>query len=143
MLQFAVPIARRCSISAAMEPSALTVWHNDKCPVCKAGIDWQRHKMRPLVETGEIAFRDINFEPDALKPFGVAIDDVRRRLHAVTADGRLLIGADVAIAIWRKTPGDEWLATIFGAPGVIHLTRYAYDRFADGLFVWNKRAGRW
>ena len=57
-------------------------------------------------------------------------------------DGRLLVGADVVIAIWRLTPGQGWLATLFGNPVVLPVTRFAYDRFADVLFAWNKRKGR-
>jgi predicted DCC family thiol-disulfide oxidoreductase YuxK len=121
----------------------LTVWMNSKCPVCDAGIARQRRLLRDAVEAGRIVFCDINFSPDALKSFGVAIDDVRRRLHAVDGDGRLLVGADVAVAVWRETPGEEWLATLLGAPGMISVTRFCYDRFADLLFSWNKRCKRW
>jgi len=121
----------------------LTVWHNDKCPVCKAGISRQREKLQALVAAREIEFREINLEPDALARFSATLDDVRRRLHAVDESGKLLVGADVAIALWRMTPGEGWLATLFGAPVVLPLTRFAYDRFANLLFAWNKRAGRW
>jgi len=121
----------------------LTVWHNDECPVCRAGIGRQRAKLRALVQAGKIDFREINLEPEALAAYGVGVDDVRRRLHAVDADGRLIVGADVAIAVWRMTSGEGWLAALFGAPALLPATRFAYDRFADLLFAWNKRAGRW
>jgi predicted DCC family thiol-disulfide oxidoreductase YuxK len=68
---------------------------------------------------------------------------VRRRLHATDESGRLIVGADVAIAMWRVTPGEGWLASLFGNPVMLPITRFAYDRFADGLFAWNKRKGRW
>jgi predicted DCC family thiol-disulfide oxidoreductase YuxK len=122
---------------------ALTVWHNSKCPICEAGIRRERYKLRTLVADGKIAFRDINFDPDALKAFGVGVDDVRRRLHGVDRHGRLLVGADVAIALWRLTPGRGWLAALLAAPGVVNVARFGYDRFADLLFAWNKRVGRW
>ena len=84
---------------------ALTVWYNTRCPVCDAGIRHQKRRLIEAVKAGRIAFRDINLEPDALAAHGAALDDVRRRLHATEADGRVLVGADVAIAIWRATPG--------------------------------------
>ena len=124
-------------------PSKLTVWYNTKCPVCNAGIRRQKSKLLAAVKAGCIAFEDINLHPEALARFGADIDDIRRRLHAADEDGRLLVGADVAVAIWRRTAGEEWLAALLGAPGLIHLTRFAYDRFADLLFAWNKRKGRW
>src|SRR5258707_8447693 len=83
----------------------LTVWHNTRCPVCDAGIDWQRNRLLAAVRSGAIEFRDINEEPDALARYGAGVDDVRRRLHATDETGRLVVGADVAVALWRLTPG--------------------------------------
>ncbi|WP_448952237.1 thiol-disulfide oxidoreductase DCC family protein [Labrys neptuniae] len=121
----------------------LTVWYNTKCPVCDAGIRHQRSRLLEAVKAGRIEFLDINLEPDALARFGAGLDDIRRRLHATDEESRLLVGADVVLEIWRRTPGQAWLAGLFGMPGLITLTRFAYDRFADLLFAWNKRSGRW
>ncbi len=126
-----------------MPRPALTIYYNTKCPVCDAGVGWQSRKLIAAARAGLVDFRDINREPQALARFGASLDDIRRRLHALDEDGRLLIGADVVLAVWRLTPGEEWLAKIFGAPGFLQATRLAYDRFADLLWLWNKRAGRW
>ncbi|TIY07682.1 MAG: DUF393 domain-containing protein, partial [Mesorhizobium sp.] len=56
---------------------------------------------------------------------------------------KLLVGVDVAIAVWLRTPGEGWLAALFGNRTVLPLARYAYDRFADLLYAWNRRKGRW
>jgi predicted DCC family thiol-disulfide oxidoreductase YuxK len=124
-------------------PPLLTVYYNTKCPVCNGGIDWQRSRLVQAARAGIIEFRDINLEPDALSRFGAGLEGVRRRLHAVDADGRLHIGADCAIAIWRLTPGDAWLARLVGLPLIRPLARIAYDRFADLLYAWNRRQGHW
>jgi predicted DCC family thiol-disulfide oxidoreductase YuxK len=121
----------------------LTVWYNTRCPVCDAGIDAQRNKLIALVRSGAVAFRDINLEPDALARFGAGLEDIRRRLHAVDGSGQLLKGADVAVAIWRITPGQGWLASAFGNPVMLPLARFGYDRFADVLYAWNRRKGHW
>ena len=121
----------------------LTVWYNTKCPVCDAGIDSQRNKLLATVRAGEIEFRDINLEPEALASYGAALDDIRRRLHATDKNGRLVVGADVLIALWRATPGQRWIAALLGNPVILPLTRFGYDRFADALFAWNKRKGHW
>jgi predicted DCC family thiol-disulfide oxidoreductase YuxK len=121
----------------------LTVWYNTKCPVCNAGIDWQRSRLVRAARAGLIEFRDINLEPDALARFGATLADVRRRLHGVDADGRLHVGADCAIAIWRATPGDGWLASLVGSPGIHQISCFGYDRFADLLYAWNRRKGHW
>ena len=121
----------------------LTVWYNTRCPVCDAGIDWQRNRLLALVRAGTVVFRDINEQPDALARYGADIDDIRRRLHATDETGRLVVGADVAIALWRMTPGEGWLAALLGNRVTLPVTRFVYDRFADLLFAWNKRNGRW
>jgi predicted DCC family thiol-disulfide oxidoreductase YuxK len=126
-----------------MPISRLTVWYNTRCPVCNGGIGWQRGKLITAVRAGHIAFKDINEQPDALAAYGASVDDVRRRLHATDQEGRLVVGADVAIAVWRMTPGEGWLATMLGNPVMRPVTRFGYDRFADLLFAWNKRRGRW
>ena len=126
-----------------MSDPQLTVWYNTKCPVCDAGIDWQRNKLVAAVRAGKISFHDINEQPEALAAHGASLDDIRRRLHASDESGRLIVGADVMIAIWRATPGEGWLASLFGNRVMLPVTRFAYDRFADLLFAWNRRNGRW
>src|SRR5262245_66545288 len=95
--------------SIDVSPGQLTVWYNTRCPVCDAGIRHQKKRLIEAVKAGRIMFRDINLEPDALARFGATLEDIRRRLHATDTAGRLLVGADVAIAVWRATPGEGWL----------------------------------
>jgi predicted DCC family thiol-disulfide oxidoreductase YuxK len=121
----------------------LTIYYNTRCPVCDAGIDWQRNRLLAAVRGGAIEFRDINEQPDALARYGASLDDIRRRLHATDEAGQLIVGADVAVALWRLTPGQGWLATLFGNRVTLPFTRFFYDRFADVLFAWNRRKGRW
>jgi predicted DCC family thiol-disulfide oxidoreductase YuxK len=121
----------------------LTVYYNTKCPVCNAGIAFQHRRLVGAARAGLIEFRDINLEPDALSRFGAGLEDVRRRLHAIDAGGRLHVGADCAIAIWRNTPGDAWLGRLIGLPVLRQIARLVYDRFADLLYAWNRRKGHW
>ena len=88
-----------------MRSPHFTNWYNTRCPVCDAGIDGQRNKLLAAVRAGTIEFKDINEQPDALARYGVAVDDIRRRLHATDEADRLVVGADVAVALWRLTPG--------------------------------------
>jgi predicted DCC family thiol-disulfide oxidoreductase YuxK len=126
-----------------MTTPTLTVWYNTKCPVCNRGITWQNRRLVRAARSGAIEFRDINLEPDALARFGAGVEDVRRRLHGVDADGRLYVGADCAIEIWRRTPGDSWLGRVLGLPVLRQIACFGYDRFADLLYAWNRRNGRW
>jgi predicted DCC family thiol-disulfide oxidoreductase YuxK len=126
-----------------MTTGKVTVWYNTKCPVCNRGIERQNGRLVRAARSGVIEFRDINVEPDALARCGARLEDVRRRLHGVDADDQLYVGADCAIEIWRRTPGDFWLARVLGMPVLRQITRFGYDHFADLLYAWNRRKGRW
>ena len=126
-----------------MTEPRLIVWYNTRCPVCDGGINRQRNKLLAAVKAGTIQFRDINLEPEALAAYGASLEDIRRRLHATDEEGHLLVGADVAIAVWRLTPGESWLAALLGNPVMRPVTRFAYDCFADLLYAWNRRKGHW
>jgi len=119
----------------------LTVYYNTKCPVCNAGINHQKNRLLRAVRAGAIDFQDINTHPEALAPYGATLEDIRRRLHATDPSGTLYIGADCAIEIWRRTPGDAWLATLAALSRP--LSRLLYDRFADLLYAWNRRRNHW
>jgi predicted DCC family thiol-disulfide oxidoreductase YuxK len=121
----------------------LTVWYNTKCPVCDTGINWQRNRLVQAARAGLIEFRDINFEPDALLHFGAGLEDVRRRLHAVDAEGRLYVGADCAIAVWLATPGEAWLGRALSLPVISQIAGVCYNRFADLLYAWNRWRRHW
>jgi predicted DCC family thiol-disulfide oxidoreductase YuxK len=123
--------------------SKLTVWYNTKCPVCNGGIEWQHGRLVRAARAGVIEFRDINLEPDALSRFGAGIEDVRRRLHAVDAEGRPHVGADCAIAIGLRTPCDAWLGRVLSLPVLHQIVRVGYDRFADLLYAWNRWQRHW
>lgn len=75
--------------------------------------------------------------------FSASLDDIGRRLHATDEAGRLVVGADAAIALWRLTPGEGSPAALFGNRLALPFTWFAYDRFSDLLFAWSKRSGRW
>ena len=121
----------------------LIVYYNTKCPVCDAGITQQRSKLRALAKAHVVEWRDINLEPNALFRFGANIEAVRKRLHAVDAQGQLLVGIDVAIAVWRLTPGQAWLATLFDLPVMHGIAALAYNGFAAMLYRWNRGKKHW
>ena len=121
----------------------LAVWYNTRCPVCRTGIGRQQRRLRKAAREGAIEFHDINLAPEALAHYGASLEDVRKRLHGVDANGRVYVGGDCAIEMWRRTPGDGWMAALFGLPALRPITRFGYDRFADLLYAWNRRKGHW
>ena len=56
--------------------------------------------------------------------YGASLDDVRRRLHATDETGRLIVGADVAIAIGEN--GGRGLARVaVRQSAMLPVTRFA------------------
>ena len=70
----------------------------------------------------------------ALSGFGAGLGDIRRRLHGVDGSGRLHVGIDCAVEIWRRTPGDGWLASFVGRPGIRQVAGLGYNAFSHVLY---------
>ena len=96
-----------------------------------------------LVRSGEIVFEDINQRPDALARFDIDVEAIRKKLHALDDQEDLLIGAEVAIAMWTITPGLTWLGHLAGNPIIRPISKKVYDVLAHFLYRWNKRRGHW
>ena len=119
------------------------VFFNSACPVCRAGVANQRERMEATGVGREIEWCDVATDPAALGGRSITVDDVRLKLYAEDEQGRLHVGADAFTALWRETPGRRWLGRLLSAPGLSGLARWTYDRFADFLYAWNRRHGRW
>ena len=119
------------------------VFFNSACPVCRAGVANQRERMQATGAGCDIEWCDVATDPAALGGRGITVDDVRLKLYAEDEQGNLHVGADAFAALWRETPGRRWLGRLLSAPGLSRPARWAYDRFADFLYAWNRRHGRW
>src|SRR5687767_2807830 len=124
------------------ENRPVEVFYNSACPVCDAGVKEQRRAMEKA-GAGDLAWTDMTSAPNALEADGLTLDHVRRHLYARDASGRLHRGADAFAVLWRATPRRRWLGRLISAPLVRPLARRAYDFFADRLYAWNRRHGRW
>ena len=119
------------------------VFYNSACPVCRAGMDEQRGALEMAGAGGAAAFTDMTTAPDALAGDGLTLDDVRRHFYVRDADGTLHRGADAAAILLRLTPRRRWLGRLISRPVLRSLARIGYDWFADRLYAWNRRKGRW
>jgi predicted DCC family thiol-disulfide oxidoreductase YuxK len=114
-----------------------TVYYNSACPVCDAGICYQRQKMAGL----PVQFVDVNARPDMAQELGVDLELLRERLHVRTADGHLVEGDRAFVALWAQTPGQRWLARL--ARPLARLTGPLYRVLAGLLYRWNRQRGHW
>lgn len=115
----------------AGSPTAVTVFYNSACPLCRAVVERYR---RVTGHRRDILWRDVGRTPDALWVFGVDRDDAARCVHVVDRAGRLRQGVDAAIALWREMPGKRrWRARLLQLPGVYAVARWLY---AQGVVPW-------
>lgn len=117
------------------------VFYNSACPVCKAGVESQRADMQACGI--DVEWIDVHAQPDAVDQVGASLEDVRERLYVRDEHGNVRIGADAFSELWRRTPGQRWLAGIAQAPLLRPLWHRLYNVFARQLYRWNRRKGHW
>ncbi len=122
---------------------SVEVFYNSACPVCRAGMDEQRDALEKAGIGGDALFTDMTAAPDALADAGLTLDDVRRHFYVRDVNGNLHRGADAAAVLWRMTPRRRWLGWLISLPVLRSVARLGYDWFADRLYAWNRRKGRW
>lgn len=133
------PQAQDTSADASSESPAATVLYNSACPVCDAGIRYQRKRMHDC----DLAWTDVHSNPNEAESRGFMLEQVRERLHVIDRQGHLLIGMDAFVALWRESPADSCKAAFFSHPVVAPVARIAYNGFARLLYGWNRRNGHW
>ncbi|WP_303977816.1 DUF393 domain-containing protein [Dongia mobilis] len=121
----------------------LEIFYNSACPVCAAGINSQRQRMAQHMTGDDAAWKDIALDENLVCEIGAALDTVRHSLHVRDESGQIFVGADAIARLMLETPGQRWLGRLQMWPPFRPLSRFLYDRFADQLFAWNKRHGRW
>jgi predicted DCC family thiol-disulfide oxidoreductase YuxK len=122
-----------------MDP--LRVLYNSVCPVCREGICM--FERRTKTGPDGVDYIDVSRTPKAFEAEGVSLDDVRFKLHAISADGTMLRGWPAIAALWRRTPGFGWLATLGSLPIIDLFSRASYDITARLLWQWNRLSKRW
>ena len=115
----------------------MKVYYNSACPVCDAGINYQRRRMESC--SAQVEWIDIHRSPEALQEIGASQEFVRERLHVLDESGQVRVGAEAFRALWRRTPGQARLAWVLGAP----LVNKLYNVFAAALYAWNRANRRW
>jgi predicted DCC family thiol-disulfide oxidoreductase YuxK len=103
----------------------ITVCYNGACPVCRA--EMERYQRIAGAHALPFGWNDINTAPELFRRYDIDFDTAMRRLHAVDADGRLIRGIDVFVAIWRRLPRHRWAAAIVGSPLVRPLAWLLYE----------------
>ena len=109
----------------------IKVFFDGKCGMCSREI---RHYMK-ISPRETFIWRDIANEPQHLKEINVSQSNALKRLHVIDQDGKIQIGVDAFIAIWRKIPRWRLLAFLCAMPGIKLTLGVLYNRFADWKFA--------
>lgn len=102
-------------------PSALIVWYDGACPLCRREIAL----MRRLDRAGRITFVDVA-QPDAACPLDRG--ELLARFHALE-NGRLRSGAAAFAAMWRAIPLLRPFGEAARLPLMERLLDWGYVRF--------------
>ena len=117
----------------------IKVYYNSACPVCSAGVAWQMGRDG----ADGVVWGDVHSENQLVDEIGADLEFVRERLHAVDENGKLQVGFDVILAVWRNSPKDSWKARILSLPVILQAGRITYNLFAAGLYRWNRSRKHW
>jgi predicted DCC family thiol-disulfide oxidoreductase YuxK len=115
----------------------ITTYYNGACPVCGTAIDRYRRAAGP--NDPDFAWCDVSAVPEAADRLGTTVPAIRRRLHVVDDDGRLLVGVPAFAALWAALPGFGWRARLVRLPVVGPVARLLYEGLAAVLDAWNRR----
>ncbi len=87
---------------------ALTVFYDGSCPLCSREIGlYQRARGSETIRWHDLAIPEKTDLPD-----GLTLDDALARFHVLSANGKLVSGADGFVALWLALPGWRWLGRI-------------------------------
>ena len=112
-----------------------TLRYDGACPLCS----WEKHKhMRR--DHGLLGFIDIQspeFDPAV---YGITMEAFMGRMHAVSADGRMIVGVEALIASYRAV-GWWW---VYLPLSIVprRLADLIYGWFADHRYEFSKYFGR-
>ena len=118
---------------------ATTVYYNSACPICDAGVRFQKKK----IDQTNTIWKDIHCDISARSDLPSDLAFVRKRLHVVDQHGHLRIGMDAFITLWNESPREKWKARLFSHPFFYRFSVIAYNSFAWLLYRVNILLNRW
>ena len=100
-------------------PTALTVFYDGAVPAQAARA--ARYRRDLPAARRDLLWRDLSRFPEALSLFGLARAAASGGLAVVDRYGRLRIGLDARIALWRELPRYRWRSLLLDLLGVASL----------------------
>ena len=105
--------------------SALTVFYDGDCPLCRREIAFYRRRRG----AARILWLDVSRLPDGEVAPGLSRCAALARFHVLLPDGRRLSGGPAFAAVWRALPAFRPLGWVFGFRATGWLADRAYAGF--------------
>jgi MPBQ/MSBQ methyltransferase len=117
----------------------LTYLYDGSCTVCTVEVERLRRR-----DAGSQALRLVDISQSSFDPgaYGRSLSDLMHRVHAVSGDGRVLVGMDAVRAAYAAV-GLGWLLAPTRWPGLRPLFDRLYLWFAGNRQRISAFAGRW
>ncbi|MCB1671110.1 MAG: DUF393 domain-containing protein [Gammaproteobacteria bacterium] len=103
----------------------ITMFYDSSCPLCVAEIN----QLRSLDRNGALRFVDIHASDFLARWPHIDPLAANRKLHAQCADGTMLYGLDVTVAVWASVGRHRWLK-LLRLPGIRWFADLGYRFFA-------------
>ncbi len=108
----------------------VTIYYDGICKLCSKEIDYYKKRVAPSAVT----WIDIARNGNALKNYGISQAEALLHMHAIDGNGKVLVGVDAFIALWKQLPYWRVLAQIVSVKPVKFIATLAYSYFAKQRF---------
>ena len=102
----------------------ITVFYDGQCPLCRA------FKARHEKGTPALEWVDVAAHPERLTAFGYSAEDGLRAIHALDNNGKMHVGIDVLILVWKTSVWTWPLAFLIGLPIIKPVASLCYHGVA-------------
>jgi predicted DCC family thiol-disulfide oxidoreductase YuxK len=108
----------------------ISVFYDGKCGLCRREIEHYKRIAPACV----FEWVDITVDASPIKRLGIAYALGLKLLHAQDSQGKLHVGVDAFLLIWKQIPRWRILAIIVATPYIRPIANYAYHAFAAWRF---------
>jgi len=108
----------------------ISVFYDGKCGLCRREI---AHYKR-IAPDGVFDWVDITVDATTVQKLGISYADGLKLLHATDAAGKLYVGVDAFVLIWKQIPLWQILGAFVSLPFIRPIAKIAYRAFAAWRF---------
>jgi len=121
-------------------PGPLTLLYDGACPICVFEMKRLEGLDRRKGRRARLAYRDIAAPGFDAARYGTTFEAMMGRMHALTEDGRVLVGLDAIRAAYSAI-GLGWVLAPTRLPGVRAVADRAYAWFAQNRYAISRWLG--